>query len=106
MIDAGGALFVPITVALELEWTLRGPYKMPRAAIVRSFEGFLSVRNLNFERSGDITLALQRYQAGFDFADALHHAGATGCEALATFDKLFEKRASSARLQPPVIAPA
>ena len=106
LIDSRGALFVPITVSLELEWTLRGPYKMPRAAIVKSFEGFLSVRNLNFERSGDINQALKHYQAGFDFADALHHAGATGCEALATFDKLFEKLASKAVLQPPVIAPA
>jgi len=106
LIDSSGALFVPITVSLELEWVLRGPYKMPQSAIVKSFEGFLSVRNLNFERSGDIHLALQHYQAGFDFADALHHAGSTGCEALATFDKQFEKLAGKARLQPPVIAPA
>jgi predicted nucleic-acid-binding protein len=106
LIDSRSALFVPITVSLELEWTLRGPYKMPRAAIVKSFEGFLSVRNLNFERSGDINQALQHYQAGFDFADALHHAGATGCEALATFDKPFEKLAGKAGLQPPVVAPA
>jgi predicted nucleic-acid-binding protein len=79
---------------------------MPTAAIVKSFEAFLSVRNLNFERSADVTLALQHYQAGFDFADALHHASATGCEALATFDKPFARRAGKARLQPPVIAPA
>jgi predicted nucleic-acid-binding protein len=105
LIDSSGALFVPVTVSLELEWTLRGPYKMPRTAIVKSFEGFLSVRNLNFERSADIHLALQRYQAGFDFADALHHAGVEGCDALATFDKLFEKLAAKAALQPPVIVP-
>jgi predicted nucleic-acid-binding protein len=106
LIDTSGALFVPITVSLELEWVLRGPYKMPRSAITKSFEVFLSVRNLSFERSGEIHLALQHYQAGFDFADALHHAGSAGCDALATFDKRFEQRAVKARLHPPVIAPA
>ncbi len=104
-IDSSNALFVPITVSLELEWVLRGAYKMPKAAITKIFEGFLSVRNLNFERSGDIHLILQRYESGFDFADVLHHAGAAGCEALATFDKSFEKLAGKAALHPPVFAP-
>lgn len=105
LLDSSGALFVPLTVSLELEWTLRGPYKMSKAAIVKSFEGFLSVRNLNFERSADIHLALQRYQAGFDFADALHHAGAAECEALATFDKRFKNLAAAKGVRPPVIVP-
>jgi predicted nucleic-acid-binding protein len=30
LIDASEACFVPITVALELEWVLRGAYKLPR----------------------------------------------------------------------------
>ena len=29
-IDASAGCFVPITVALELEWVLRGAYKLPR----------------------------------------------------------------------------
>jgi hypothetical protein len=48
------------------------------------------VRNINFERQSDIQQALQYYQSGFDFADALHHAGATGCKALATFEQKFK----------------
>ncbi len=105
LIDTGNALFVPLTVTLELEWVLRGAYSLDRPAIVRSFEALLSVRNMNFERQSDIQLALQYYQSGFDFADALHHAGTTGCKALATFDRKFEKLAAKAKLKPPVIAP-
>lgn len=105
LIDTGNALFVPLTVTLELEWVLRGAYSLDKPAIARSFEALLSVRNMNFERQADIQQALQHYQSGFDFADALHHAGTTGCKALATFDQKFKKLATKAKLKPPVIAP-
>jgi len=105
LIDTGNALFVPLTVMLELEWVLRGAYALDRPDILRSFEALLSVRNINFERQSDIQLALQYYQLGFDFADALHHAGTSGCKALATFDQKFKKLATKAKLKPPVIAP-
>jgi len=105
LIDTGGAFFVPFTVMLELEWVLRGAYLLDKSAIVRSFEALLSVRNINFERLSDIQHALQYYESGFDFADALHHAGSTGCKALLTFDRKFEKLATKAKLKPPVVAP-
>lgn len=105
LIDTGNALFVPLTVTLELEWVLRGAYSLDKPAIIRSFEALLSVRNMNFERQADIQQALQYYQSGFDFADALHHAGTAGCKALATFDQKFKKLAAKAKLKPPVIAP-
>jgi len=105
LIDTGNALFVPLTVMLELEWVLRGAYALGKPEILRSFEALLSVRNINFERQADIQLALQYYQLGFDFADALHHAGTIGCKALATFDQKFKKLATKAKLKPPVIAP-
>ena len=103
LIDTGNALFVPLTVTLELEWVLRGPYSLDKPATVRSFEALLSVRNMNFERQSDIQQALQYCQSGFDFADALHHAGTMGCKALATFDRKFKKLATKAKLKPPVI---
>ena len=48
LIDTGNALFVPLTVTLELEWVLRGAYALDKPAIVRSFEALLSVPNINF----------------------------------------------------------
>jgi predicted nucleic-acid-binding protein len=106
LIDAGNALFIPLTVMLELEWVLRGAYALEKSAIVNSFEALLSVRNISFERQADIQQALLLYQTGFDFADALHHASASGCLALATFDKKFEKLSAKAKLKPQVIAPS
>lgn len=103
LIDTGTALFVPLTVTLELEWVLRGAYSLDKPAIIRSFEALLSVRNMHFERQADIQKALQYYQSGFDFADALHHVSATACKALATFDQKFKKLATKAKLKPPVI---
>lgn len=106
LIDTGNALFVPLTVTLELEWVLRGAYALDKHAIARSFEALLSIRNISFERQADIQLALQHYQSGFDFADALHHGSTAGCKALATFDEKFKKLAVKAKLKPPVVAPA
>ncbi|MEQ1913903.1 MAG: type II toxin-antitoxin system VapC family toxin [Sideroxydans sp.] len=103
LIDAGDALFVPLTVMLELEWVLRGAYTLEKPAIVKSFEALLSVRNISYERQADIQQALLLYQTGFDFADALHHASSTGCLALATFDKRFGKLAVKAKLKPQVL---
>ena len=33
LIDASPACFVPITVVLELEWLLRGAYRLERGAV-------------------------------------------------------------------------
>jgi N-acyl-D-aspartate/D-glutamate deacylase len=42
---------------------------------------------------------------GWDFADALHHSIAAGCEAFATFDTRLARRARrDAAIDPPVIA--
>lgn len=106
LIDSGNAFFVPLTVMLELEWVLRGAYALDKPAIARSFEALLSIRNVSFERRDEIQQALQHYQSGFDFADALHHGSATGCKALATFDEKFKKMAVKAKLKPLVVAPA
>ena len=43
LIDASAACFVPITVALELEWVLRGAYKLRRAAVIRAFEALFAI---------------------------------------------------------------
>ena len=104
LIDTATALFVPASVALELEWVLRGAYQLGKQEIAQSFEALLSIRNLNFERKTDIEAALRLYATGFDFADALHHSGAAGCKSLATFDKAFIKLAERAGLKPPVVA--
>jgi hypothetical protein len=60
---------------------------------------------MNFERAANVQQALELYLLGFDFAYALHHCGATGCKALATFNERFRKLAAKSNLMPRVIAP-
>ena len=50
LIDASSACFVPITVALELEWVLRGAYKLPRESVISAFKGLLAIRHLHLEQ--------------------------------------------------------
>jgi predicted nucleic-acid-binding protein len=105
LIDAGGALFVPMSVILELEWVLRGAYALDKSAVTRSFEALLSIKNMTFERAADVQHAIELYLHGFDFADALHHCGAKGCTVFATFDDKFRKLAVKSNLMPQVISP-
>ncbi|NOT85673.1 MAG: type II toxin-antitoxin system VapC family toxin [Methylococcaceae bacterium] len=105
LIDSGVALFVPLTVMLELEWVLRGAYRLDVAAVLRTFEHLLSIRNISFERQANIEQALKHYAQGFDFADALHHSATVDCTGLASFDKKFEKLAVKLKLKPSVRSP-
>jgi predicted nucleic-acid-binding protein len=92
LVEAGD-VFVPLTVVLEAEWVLRSVYghKGPRvAAALRAFAGLPGV---SVEAPGRVATALDRAEAGMDFADALHLGAADGCEALLTFDRRFVKAA-------------
>ena len=54
-----------------------------------------------------VTLATDAYRAGLDFADALHHASAHGCERFLTFDERgFARPAGRLKLRPIVMLPA
>lgn len=104
-IDTGDAFFVPLTVALELEWVLRGAYKLAPDRVVAAFEALLSIRNLRFADDQLLTRALNQFRMGLDFADALHLEAAQGCSQMLSFDTRFRNRAARAALLPPVVAP-
>jgi len=74
----------------------------PPNRIAHAFESLLDLPNLHFERKNDVLSALERYRVGYDFADALHHAAAVGCDAFATFDRDLIKRAKRRSLMPPI----
>jgi predicted nucleic-acid-binding protein len=68
------AIHVTKTVVLELEWVLRGVAKIDRASISRCFSHLLSLPDADMEQRNQIEQAFVHYQAGLDFADALHLA--------------------------------
>jgi hypothetical protein len=51
-------------VLLELEWVLRGAYRLGVDQVVRAFESLLSVRPLHFEQETMVREALQRHRQG------------------------------------------
>ncbi len=99
--------YVPKTVLLELEWVLRGFYDQARNDILRVFDHLMALPMVRVEDESVVTLAIDAYRAGLDFADALHHASAHGCERFLTFDdRGFARPAGRLKLRPVVMLPA
>ncbi len=88
-------IFVAKTVLLELEWVLRGAYRIDRATILKALLGVLGLPNVTAEDSARVAAALSYYEAGLDFADALHLASGIVADRFVTFDEKLCKRARS-----------
>ena len=87
---AGQMLYVPVSVALELEWVLRSRFKQDKAAVAQTFSGLLDALELRFEAVAALEWALNQYESGSaDFTDCLHAALAqqAGELPLWTFDR-------------------
>ena len=93
-IKAGGALYIPVTVVLELEWVLRSSFTFDKAAVLQTMFGLLGSFELAFESEGAVEAALGNYADGkADFADCLHAALAMMAQEqpLWTFDRAAAK---------------
>jgi len=101
-----GTVFVSLSVILEFEWVMRGFYELPRKDIQRIFESLCGLENVQIEDRGVVLSALNSYQNGLDFADALHLVRADFCTAFLSFDQRLKKRALAANLLPPVETPS
>lgn len=100
-----GRVFVPVSVILEFEWVMRGFYELPRNDIQLIFESLCGLENVQIEDRNVVLAALNAYQHGLDFADALHLARAEFCSSFLSFDKRLKIRAKAAGLSPTVEAP-
>ncbi|EAQ75945.1 MULTISPECIES: type II toxin-antitoxin system VapC family toxin [unclassified Synechococcus] len=74
LIDRSSACFVPITVTLELEWVLRGAYRLSPEAVISAFEGLMAIPQVHLEHDDQVLYALEWHRQGLDFADSLHLA--------------------------------
>jgi predicted nucleic-acid-binding protein len=104
LIDTSPACFVPITVVLELEWVLRGAYRLDRRAVIAALEGLMAIRHVHLEQEELVRQALAWHRQGLDFADALHLLRSEGCARFATLDRALAKAANALDLQPAVQA--
>jgi predicted nucleic-acid-binding protein len=106
IVEAGQPLMVCKTVALELEWVLRGYYRFAPAEVAAVFAHLLALSHVTVEDRTAVERALANVDAGIDFADALHHASYSGCTSVATFDdRRFARRAKKLGLAPEVVLP-
>lgn len=94
--------FVSVTVLLELEWVMRGFYELPRRDISRVLRALASVEHVTLEDRAAVLEAVDAFDKGLDFADALHLARSTRASGFATFDQRLAKRAKVLALAPPV----
>ena len=83
-------MFVPVTVALELEWVLRSNFEFAKDDVVHVLASLFSAVELEFESDRALEVALQLFREGTaDFADCVHVALAlqAGQQPLWTFDR-------------------
>ncbi len=81
------------TVLLESEWILRSVYGLAPEAVAAALRAFVGLRGVAVENPSLLAEALDRAEAGMDFADALHLGAAARCDALLTFDRRFIEQA-------------
>lgn len=86
-------VYVPVTVILELEWVLRSRYGYSPKAIADAMEKLAILENAVVGEQAAVVAAATKLRQGWDFADALHHALAAGCDDFATFDTTLSRRA-------------
>jgi predicted nucleic-acid-binding protein len=97
-VSAGERLFIPVTVALELEWVLRCNFKFDKAVVIQTFNALLSAVELSFESESSLESALRLYgEASANFSDCMHIALVRGAgeTTLWTFDKAASKVAGA-----------
>jgi predicted nucleic-acid-binding protein len=100
------ALFVPLSVVLELEWVMRGFYELEPEAFCRVAEHLLGMAHVTVERWESVKDAVDLHRRGLDFADALHWSSSRGCERFVSFDdRRLVRRARRLGLVPEVALP-
>jgi predicted nucleic-acid-binding protein len=97
------ALFVPLTVVLELEWVMRGFYEVEPASVCEAMAHLLGMPHVTVEHWEAVSDAVNLHRRGLDFADALHWASSAACNRLLTFDRDFVRRARRLKLTPEVL---
>ena len=94
--------FVSVTVLLELEWVMRGFYELSAREISRVLRALSSIEHVTVEDRDRVLAALDAFEGGLDFADALHIARSSRASGFATFDRRLSKRTKGLALGPPV----
>jgi predicted nucleic acid-binding protein len=91
----GNDVFVPTTVLLEADWVLRSTSRFARSEVVEALRSFAGLPRVILEDAGLLATALGWAAGGMDFADALHLARSSHCEAFISFDRRLGRTAKA-----------
>ena len=61
-VGEGLALFVPVTVVLEIEWVLRSNFAFPKDDVLLTLSSLFSAAELSFESERALEVALQMFR--------------------------------------------
>ena len=87
-------VWVPKTVLVETECVLRGSYLLDRDRIAPLLRALAGIPNIHLEAEFDVSLALDWFAEGMDFADALHLASSSRATQFVTFDRRLAAKAA------------
>ncbi len=105
LLAAGHEVFVSPTVLLETEWVLRAAYRYTAAQIAPFLRALLGLPGVQTQAPERVVMALDAYERGLDFADALHVLLAEDATAFYSFDADLRKRAGRLLNAAQVLAP-
>ena len=88
-------IYVGKTVLLETEWVLRFSYELSRSVILNALKNSVGLPQVTVEDGPAVAEALDLFETGMDFADALHLASSREAAHFATFDERLKKRADA-----------
>ena len=95
--------FVTVTVLLELEWVMRGFYALPRQDIARALRALAGIEHVTIEDRDAVLVALEAFEGGLDFADAVHLARSSRASGFVTFDQRLARRAAGLMMRSPAV---
>ncbi len=95
LLGRGEEVFVAKSVMLELAWVLRAVYELPSDSIRRAMLHILGLPMVVVEQPEQLALALDFYERGLDFADALHLVASPEACRFHSLDRKFVKAAAS-----------
>jgi predicted nucleic-acid-binding protein len=88
---ARGAVYASLAVLMETEWVLRKSYGFSRSDIAAALRAFAGLKTVTVENETSLQSVLTLFEAGFDFADAVHIVEASRAERFATFDRDLDR---------------
>lgn len=92
--------YVPKSVVLELFWVLTSVHKTSPPRLIEVLRHLLALEHVRVEDERSVKAAVDSYEQGLAFEDALHLASCSECNSMLTFDRPLAKRAARLGLTP------